>query len=152
MIEHWLLGFETKWQQPHCIHHHHSTSVHVRICGENELSIKTMWKRRKWRQVTQWSETRISKNKLIRFGQHISIIYTRLHKIWNTAIKTVPIIYPVGVPLMTTKQNGIPHFNTTDINGLPKFILHYKIHSEHGNEPKTELGTVCRTCKLLIIC
>ena len=46
MIEHWLLGFETKWQQPHCIHHHHSTSVRIWICGENEHSIKTMWKRR----------------------------------------------------------------------------------------------------------
>ena len=53
---------------------------------------------------------------------------------------------------MTTKQNGLPHLNTPDINKLPKFILHYKIHSKHGNELKTELGPVCRRCKLLIIC
>jgi hypothetical protein len=28
MIGHWPLGFGTRWQQLHCIPHHHSTSVH----------------------------------------------------------------------------------------------------------------------------
>lgn len=40
MIEHWLLGFETKWQQPHCIHHHYSTSVHIWICRKTNRELK----------------------------------------------------------------------------------------------------------------
>jgi len=40
MIEHWLLGFETKWQQPHCIHHHYSTSVRIWICGKTNRELK----------------------------------------------------------------------------------------------------------------
>jgi hypothetical protein len=40
MTEHWLLGFETKWQRPHCIHHHHSTSVHIWICGKTNRALK----------------------------------------------------------------------------------------------------------------
>jgi hypothetical protein len=40
MIEHWLLGFETKWQQLHCIHHRHSTSIRIMDMWENEQSIK----------------------------------------------------------------------------------------------------------------
>jgi hypothetical protein len=45
---------------------------------------------------------------------------------------------------MTAMQNGLPHFNTIDINRLPKFMLHYEIHSKHGNELKTKQGPVCR--------
>ena len=43
-------------------------------------------------------------------------------------------IYPADVQLMTTQQNGLTHFKPLDINGFPKFILHYKIHSKHGKE------------------
>jgi hypothetical protein len=40
MIEHWLLVFETKWQQLHCIHHHHSTSVNIWICRKMNRALK----------------------------------------------------------------------------------------------------------------
>jgi len=53
----------------------------------------------------------------------------------------VPNIYPADVQLMTTKQNGLPHVNTLNINGLAKFLLHYKIHSKPGNK---KIGPVCR--------
>jgi hypothetical protein len=90
----------------------------------------------------------IKRNKIVLFWQHKFPKcqgHTRSDKTENKSIWKELNVYPVDGTTDVYKAKWLSHFNK-----LPKFTLHYKVRSKHGNELRTELAPVHRRCKLLI--